>query len=92
MFLQKSFIIDKLYTVGRTRRILELTFPTVVLHSDEGLQSETSVPKFFSLRCKTYLFMGPHEKRVHGYDANILLYRRYVDDTFCLFNIETGAE
>ena len=27
------------------------------IHSDEGLHSQTSVPKFFSLRCRTYLFV-----------------------------------
>ena len=32
-------------------------------HSDEGLQSETSVKKFFSLRCKMYLFVKLFQKQ-----------------------------
>ena len=53
--------IDNFYTVEK--RIFKLTFRTVVLirqsglHSDEGLQSDTSVHELFSLRCKTYQFV-----------------------------------
>ena len=34
-----------------------------------------------------------HRKRawLSNYDADILFYRRYVDDTFCLFNTEADA-
>ena len=51
------------------KRIFKLTFRTVVLcqsecqhslrciHSDNRLQSEISVKKFFSLQCRTYLFV-----------------------------------
>ena len=39
------------------------------------------------------LFMGHHEKlwleNFHG--STILFYRRYVDDTFCLFNSDRDA-
>ena len=58
MGLLNTFVIDKFCTV--VRRIFELAFRTVVLRrsdSDERLQSETSVRKLFSLRCKTYQFV-----------------------------------
>ena len=39
------------------------------------------------------LFMGHHEKSwLENFDASeILFYRRYVDDTFCLFHSENDA-
>lgn len=38
------------------------------------------------------LFMAHHEREwLDNYDGNILFYRRYVDDTFCLFNTEDDA-
>ena len=38
------------------------------------------------------LFMGQHERAwLSNYDADILFYRRYVDDTFCLFNTEADV-
>ena len=40
-----------------------------------------------------YLFMGHHEKsRLENYkDSKILIYRRYVDDIFCLLDNEHDA-
>ena len=38
------------------------------------------------------LFMGHHEKRwLENYNSGIEFYRRYVDDTFALFNTEQDA-
>ena len=39
------------------------------------------------------LFMGYHEKEwLQKYkDPKVLFYRRYVDDTFCLFNNDNDA-
>ena len=38
------------------------------------------------------LFMGHHEKRwLENYNSGIEFYRRYVDDTFALFNTEQEA-
>ena len=39
------------------------------------------------------LFMGHHEKNwLDNYSSSqVLFYRRYVDDTFCLFNNEQDA-
>ena len=38
------------------------------------------------------LFTGHHERVwLSNYDADILFYRRYVDDTFCLYNTEADA-
>ena len=38
------------------------------------------------------LFMGHHEmKWLDTFPSEILLYRRYVDDTFCLFHTESDA-
>ena len=39
-----------------------------------------------------YLFMGHHEmKWLDTFPSEILFYRRYVDDTFCLFHTESDA-
>ena len=38
------------------------------------------------------LFMGEHEKMwLDTFSTEILFYRRYVDDTFCLFHTESDA-
>ena len=38
------------------------------------------------------LFMGHHEKRwLENYNSGIEFYRKYVDDTFALFNTEQDA-
>ena len=39
------------------------------------------------------LFMGHHERSwISSFDnSQLLFYRRYVDDTFCIFNSETQA-
>ena len=39
-----------------------------------------------------YLFMGHHEKRwLVNHNSGVVFYRRYVDDTFALFNTEQDA-
>ena len=39
-----------------------------------------------------YLFMGHHEMNLPDTSpSEILFYRRYVDDTFCLFRTESDA-
>ena len=51
------------------------------IRSDHGLST-----------CCINLFMGHHEKRwLENYNSGIEFYRRYVDDTFALFNTEQDA-
>ena len=52
-----KLFIQYVYVQYVVKRILELTFWTAVLRCNEGVQSETSVLKLFSLPCISYQFI-----------------------------------